>query len=443
MYKLGNKGQKIAALAATIVLSGCLAPDMATRSPFNFLGGNADGADQVTPSVMSAEMEDGSQSEIINGLLNRQSVLRDGPFARVATSVMGANSRAAEADLRAARLRAEAQSMNWLPTLGPSVSLSSLGAVVAGLFVEQVIYDNGRRRAERDFAKADIEVAAVALARDSNDRVMQALDLYLTAEAHRARAEVNQAAMERMEHFEYVMQERVKGGVSNRADLMVVQQKLNQMRADLAADTEAAVAAMDELSTMSSEPLAGLTGLSTVPAPSPTATPLAVLKSQAEANRSIAAAKAARAGFLPGLTASGTITGEGNDIGLRLAAPNGFGFGTGASLAAIEAEEAGAAARTGQVREDVNRSLSGLNSQLASLTRRQSEARLLADQAAQNYEIFAAQLKEGTRSVPEVVGVFETKIRTEREAVVIQYDIARIELKIAAIMGALVDGERI
>ena len=52
--------------------------------------------------------------------------------------------------------------------------------------------------------------------------------------------------MERMEHFEYVMQERVKGGVSNRADLMVVQQKLNQMRADLAADTEAAVAAMDE-----------------------------------------------------------------------------------------------------------------------------------------------------------------------------------------------------
>jgi outer membrane protein, adhesin transport system len=43
--------------------------------------------------------------------------------------------------------------------------------VVAGIMVSQAIFDNGARAAERDFARADVEVAAVALAQDSNDRV--------------------------------------------------------------------------------------------------------------------------------------------------------------------------------------------------------------------------------------------------------------------------------
>ena len=45
--------------------------------------------------------------------------------------------------------------------------------------------------------------------------------------------------------------------------------------------------------------------------------------------------------------------------------------------------------------------------------------------------------------MPEVVGIFETKVRTEREAVALKYDIARMELRIAALMGSLVNGEQI
>lgn len=427
-----------------LLVSGCVGSGSdVTRSAFGFLGEAAPSPVDPAAPALSSQMEDGSQSEIIDALLNRQSILTGGPFDQVARAVLAANSRAAEAELRAATLRAEAADLNWLPTIGPSVSLSSLGAVVASLFVEQVLWDNGRKRAERAFAKADVEVAAVALAQDTNDRVLDALSLYLNAQAFGARAAVNQAGMERMEHFAYVMSERVRGGVSNRADLQVVTQKLDQMRADLIADQEAASAAMAELGAMSAEPLAGIAGLSPLAPPAPNAIPLAVIKAEAEAARSVAQARAARAGFLPGVTAGGTVSSDGTDVGLTVGAPNGFGFGTGASLRAIEAQEAAASARVGQMQEDTNRQLRALEAQLDALRRQEAEKAALAAAAAQNYDLFAAQLREGQRAVPEVVGVFETRIRAEREAVTVRYDVARIELRIAALLGVLVQGDRI
>ncbi|MFP3656154.1 hypothetical protein SB777_35180, partial [Burkholderia sp. SIMBA_052] len=87
-----------------------------------------------------------------------------------------------------------AKSKNWLPSLRPSVSLNDLGEMVASMLLEQVLFDNGRRKAERAFAAADVEVAAVTLSADMNDRVKTALSLYVSglrgdekaAYAHRA-----------------------------------------------------------------------------------------------------------------------------------------------------------------------------------------------------------------------------------------------------------------
>jgi len=124
-------------------------------------GPDGEAVSQALASALDAEMENGGQSEIIQNLLNRRSVLDNGPFAQVANAVLAANSRAAEADLRAAKLRAEARANNWLPSIGPNVSLTSLGAVVSTMVVEQVLFDNGRKKAERDYAAADVEVAAV------------------------------------------------------------------------------------------------------------------------------------------------------------------------------------------------------------------------------------------------------------------------------------------
>ncbi len=414
-------------------LTACMGGDGAdvTRSPMSLLGGAQ--AQSAAPALQSSE-----SSDIINGLIDRQSVLGAGPYAQVSDAVLAANARAAEAELRAAKLRAEARATNWLPTLGPNVSLTSLGDVVTSIVVDAVLFDNGRKKAERDYAAADVEVAAVALAQDTNQRVLTGLDLYLTAQAARDRAGVNAAAMAQMERYAYIMSERVRGGVSSRVDLQIVQQKLNQMQAQMSSDKEAATTALAELAAMSAAPIDGITGISPLRTEL-TAQPLSVLKARAEATRAIAEAKAAGAGLLPSLTAS---VNQDGDAGLNLGG-TGLGFGTGASLKALEEQQAAANARIGQVQEDANRNLRSLEAELASLQRQELQAQTLAQQAAANFEIYAAQQREGTRSVPEVVGLFETKVRTEREAVALKYDVARVALKIAATRGVLVDGDKI
>ena len=162
---------------------------------------------------------------------------------------------------------------------------------------------------------------------------------------------------------------------------------------------------------------------------------------EAEAARAVAEATVARAGFLPGLTASGDPVNGGGS--LNVGAANGLGLGLGANLDAIEQQKAAAQARVGQVQEDANRALRALEGELVSLQRQEAQAQSLAAQAAANYEIFAEQQRAGQRTVPEAVGIFETKVRTEREAAGLRFDVARVELKIAALKGVLVDGDQI
>ncbi|HHC29374.1 MAG TPA: TolC family protein, partial [Rhodobacterales bacterium] len=118
-----------------------------------------------------AERGEEHRSSTIDALIARQSALPDGsPYDRIASSVLAASARTGEADLMRARMRARAADKNWLPRLGPNVSLTSMGSLVTSLLIDQVLLDNGRRAAERDFARADVEAAAVSLALDQNDR---------------------------------------------------------------------------------------------------------------------------------------------------------------------------------------------------------------------------------------------------------------------------------
>ncbi len=393
-------------------------------------------------AALDGELANGERSVLIDDLLNRRSVLPSGPYTQVARSVLAANARAAEAELRAAMLRSQARELNWLPSLGPSISLNSLGAVVAGLLVEQTLFDGGAKRAEREFARADVEVAAVALAQDTNDRVYQALDLYLTAQASNARAGVNEGGIARMERFEYVMSERVNAGINDRADLQIVQQKLTQMRSDILEDRENAASARAELAAMSATPLDGVTGVSSLGDVTGNAAPLDVMKVEAEGTRGLAEARALQAGYSPNISASGTI-GQSDSAGINVGIPNGLGFGRGADLAAIEAMGQAAELQVAEQREDSAREVAAIQGEITSLRRQQSNIGTIIQQANDNYTLFEEQLRAGQRTVPEVVGVFRTKLDAEREAVALRYNLARQELKLARIYGTLVDGEDI
>ena len=87
----------------------------------------------------------GEGGQIISDLRGRQSILPvGGSFSQIAAGVIAASSGAAAAELRIARLQAQAKQTNWLPSMGPSVNLTSLSGLVASILFEAASFDNGR-----------------------------------------------------------------------------------------------------------------------------------------------------------------------------------------------------------------------------------------------------------------------------------------------------------
>ncbi|MCC7321589.1 MAG: TolC family protein [Rubellimicrobium sp.] len=429
----------MAALLASVALAGCSGggpgAEVTRSAPADAIAATA----PRVPALAAATAQD-AQSALIGGLLARRGVLSAGPLADVAGAVLAANSRAAEAGLRAAMLRSQARSRNWLPRLGPAVNLTSLGAVVTSLVLNQAILDHGARAAERDFARADVEVAAVALAEDANARVHQALGLYLAAQRATAQAEVLARAESEMGRYLWMIEERVRAGVSDRGELQAAGQRRDQIAADLAADREAAAVALSELQAMAATPVAGIAGLSPVGAPEAGVVALSVLRAQAEGSRAVAEATVTRAGYLPGLSLGGDLGGPG--LGLTLGAQNGLGLGQGAAIEAALAEAAAVEANVAREDENARREIASLEGRLASFLRQEEEARRLAAQAQETLALMAAQQAAGQRGAQEVIGAIETRARAERTAAGLAHDIVAARIAIAARLGLLVDGER-
>jgi len=426
----------VAVCVASLTLAGCMkSEDEGTVSRF---------LSKSPEAEVVARQKEAAKSPIISELQARRSVLPAGSsFAQVAGPVLAANSRAAESELKSARLRASAANKNWLPTIGPNISLTSLSDIVAQIIVEQVLFDNGRKKAERAFAKADVEVAAVMLADDTNDRVLTALSLYLDATEARERVTLEKRTLKDMQQFEWIMNERVKGGVSDMSDLHVIRSKLSEIKATLAAQTEATATALAELNAMSSEPLNLVSGLTDVSVSTSDAAPLDVLEADAEKERDIAQATMDRAGFLPGVSAGGTLGDGGSGIGVNITSDQLLGLGTGASLKAIDAEKEAAGRRVAQAQEDANRTLARLDQRASALNRQVGEAANLTAQAKVNLDLFQQQYEAGQRQVMDVVGVYETFAARQTSEVGLKYELALTQLEIARNLGLLADGSAI
>ncbi|WP_299793374.1 TolC family protein [uncultured Marivita sp.] len=433
------------AVLAVTALSGCM-QDMGQGTVSRFLqaqpeAGVADTSETKTAQPDARTSQDASP--IIATLAARQSVLTPGsPYAEVAAGVLAADARVAEAELHVAQLRAEAASKNWWPTISPRITLTSLGDLVADLVINQVLFDNGRKKAERDLAKADVELAAVALSESSNDRVYDGLVLYLQAEEGRAAADLYGQALKDMGQFEWVMNERVKGGVSDFSDLNVLKQKLADLRARDAAAREKTTRAMAELNALSAVPLSDQRGLRGMGATA-TDTSLDVLRAMVERDRQIAQARIARADHLPGLSAGGSIRNGGDGLALSVNTEQMLGIGTGASLQAIEATKITADRKVTEARDIAQRGIDADQRAIAALKRQAAEAEGLTAQAKTNLDLFQRQYDAGTRQVMDVVSVYETFLRALEKQLDLKFRAARAELDAAKRLGVLADGAKI
>lgn len=431
--------RSVGLIAIVALLPGCM-DNIAEGRVTRFLGAEPTLGAARTPKAEKAVAKPAEASEIIRALQARPSVLQPGtPYARVADAVIASDARVAEAELRVARLRAEAAQKNWLPRIGPSVSLSSLGDFVSDLVIQQVLFDNGRKVAERDLAKVNVELAAVALVDDGNKRVFDALSLYLKAQQNTELRSHLVEENKEMAHFEWVMNERVKGGVSDMSDLNVIRQKIGSIRARITESEEAARIAMAELNAMSARPLdtlSGIGGLSSASA----GEALDVIRARALRDRALAEARIARASHLPGLTASGSTDGS---AGLEVTTDSLFGLGTVAEMSAIEATKETATRKVAEAQETANRQIASQQRQMAAYRRQAAEAGVLTTHAKQNLDLFRAQYEGGQRQVMDVVGVYETYTRALEKEIDLKYKAARAELELARLKGALAEGARI
>ncbi|MAC73459.1 MAG: transporter [Marinovum sp.] len=421
------------------LVSGCIMPEGSLGSAAGRLGLPYGQTNQD-----AAGKSNSSQSQIIDQLQSRWSILPpDSSYAQVAEAVLASDAQVAAAELSAAKLRSKAASKNWLPSLGSVVSLTSLGDMVANLVLDQVLFDNGRAKAQRAFAAADVEMAAATLSLDTNGRVYQALDLYLQAQKGDEVAHQSDVVLAEMKKFQWIMNERVKGGVSDMSDLNILNQKLAEIKAERSRGGQNRRSALAELEAIAARPLDAIDGETEIEISGSEVTPLSVLEAQASQRRDIASAKIDRSSELPSLVAS--ASGGTSDPALEIGVQSDrfFDFGTSARLRAGKAAQTVANRQVEQAKETANRRMQAYLQDLTSAKRQLSEAQALRKQAWNNFTLFHRQYEAGQRQVMDVVGVYESYARQQRRLLEIKYQIAQLKLQIARDLGLLADGAKI
>ena len=381
-------------------------------------------------------------SAIILSLQSRSSAIRPGTaYATIAAATLASDARVAEAELRAARLRSAATDKNWMPSIGPAISLTSLGDMVANLVVEAVIFDNGKKKAERAMARAEVEVAAVSLVSDGNERVYEALDLYLTALEGGESQRLSREALLDMRRFRWIMNERVKGGVSDMSDLTIIAQKIAEIESSMKDAQDKRDTALAELSAMTDRDLSDLTGIGALDMSAGNIETLGVVVAKVQSKRDQAAADMERAGNLPSIVAS--ASGGSNDVVGGIRTEGLFDFGRKDRNQALDAEEEALARRVKEAEENSQRKIRSYEAKLTAAQRAYKEAVRLSKQAKSNLDLFQSQYEAGQRQVMDVVGVYETFARQQHTMNTQRFLAAKYEVLIAREYGVLVAGKQL
>lgn len=425
-------------LAALGLLSACMGGG--TPSARQKSLADTDRAVQAGQTLPAQSVKAGSA--LIADLQARKSVLpANGAYASVADAVVAASTGAAAAELRVAKLKAEARAKNWLPSIGPSVSLTSLGGLATSLLLEQPLFDNGGRKAQREYASADVEVAAVSLSTALNQRVYEGLADYVNAERARAQAAVSEQAARKLIGFSETMRLRVEGGISDLSEQNIITQRIAEMQATVAGDRQAEAAAMAELAALTGQPLNDLRGIGSLAVS--TAEPLAIARARGEGARTIAQSNVRLAEMKLGIKASTGLGGDGDAPGLRLTGTGLLNPGSKSDIQALRQTADLVDRQIAEVAETANRRIVALQQQKATLLSRQAQGVEVLRQTEGNLDLFTVQYKAGRRTLLELVSQYDGYARLQRDQASLRFDIALIDLEIARDRGVLVDGAKL
>ena len=290
-------------------------------------------------------------------------------------------------------------------------------------------------------ARAEVEVAAVSLVSDGNERVYDALDLYLTALEGGESQRLNREALLDMRRFRWIMNERVKGGVSDMSDLTILAQKIAEIESSMKDAQDRRDTALAELSAMTDRDLSDLTGIGALDMSAGNIETLGVVAAKVQSKRDQAAADMERAGNLPSIVAS--ASGGTNDVVGGIRTEGLFDFGRKDRNQALDAEEEALARRVKEAEETSQRKIRSYEAKLTAAQRAYQEAVRLSKQAKSNLDLFQSQYEAGQRQVMDVVGVYETFARQQHTMNTKRFLAAKYEVLIAREYGVLVAGKQL
>lgn len=290
-------------------------------------------------------------------------------------------------------------------------------------------------------ARAEVEVAAVSLVSDGNERVYDALDLYLTALEGGESQRLNREALLDMRRFRWIMNERVKGGVTDMSDLTILAQKIAEIESSMKDAQDRRDTALAELSAMTDRDLSDLTGIGALDMSAGNIETLGVVAAKVQSKRDQAAADMERAGNLPSIVAS--ASGGTNDVVGGIRTEGLFDFGRKDRNQALDAEEEALARRVKEAEETSQRKIRSYEAKLTAAQRAYQEAVRLSKQAKSNLDLFQSQYEAGQRQVMDVVGVYETFARQQHTMNTKRFLAAKYEVLIAREYGVLVAGKQL
>lgn len=290
-------------------------------------------------------------------------------------------------------------------------------------------------------ARAEVEVAAVSLVSDGNERVYDALDLYLTALEGGESQRLNREALLDMRRFRWIMNERVKGGVSDMSDLTILAQKIAEIESSMKDAQDRRDTALAELSAMTDRDLSDLTGIGALDMSAGNIETLGVVAAKVQSKRDQAAADMERAGNLPSIVAS--ASGGTNDVVGGIRTEGLFDFGRKDRNQALDAEEEALARRVKEAEETSQRKIRSYEAKLTAAQRAYQEVVRLSKQAKSNLDLFQSQYEAGQRQVMDVVGVYETFARQQHTMNTKRFLAAKYEVLIAREYGVLVAGKQL
>lgn len=392
-----------------------------------------------------------AESELISELALRKSAYPVGSRnAQIAHAVMKNATRVASTDLWAAELRVMAASKNWLPEITPRLSLGGLGAMVAQIAVEQLLFDNGHRKALREVEWAELEMAAVDVSIDANNRVHDALSLLVEAAYHAKEAAVAENAVLRMSALAEVVALRSDSGYGDPGDGSSIMLRLAEMRDRQASSSRRQARALNELERLAGrhpEALPGADETLELGLVTEGLTSLSVLRAAAERDRKDAEARASRAAMLPRIGLSGTMQrsdGETrSEVALLAGAEGVIGLGTRSAIAAQNARIAVAEQTLLQAKEDASRSMRRASADLLEMVASFDRMDSLIAMAHGTSSLYLAQFREGRRSIVEVVGSFDTLWSLQSRKSQLWAEAEQARLALGRDLGVLIDGREL